>query len=287
MAMRTLSRLSAGGLCLFATASCLLQSRQMGLLSRAASSAKLLRLTVAGSRKQATFRSQVLQMSSKGDGGIGNPMNPESYTEKAWDAIAKLPQYAKKYSTQYAEASLVLRGLLDEGPSGLAQRVIQKAGANYQKIEDELESHLLKMPKISDTSNISMGRTMNDCLAKANQLKRDFGDQFISVEHLLLAVADTEGITKKVFTTGGTDLAKLKEAVMAIRGSNKVTSRNPEVSYEALKQYSRDLTEAAAEGKLDPVIGRDEEIRRAIQILSRRTKNNPILLGKKKISFAS
>ena len=218
-------------------------------------------------------------MSSKDD-GISNPMNPQSYTEKAWDSIAKLPQYAKKYSTQYAEASLVLRGLLDEGPSGLAQRVIQKAGANYQKIEDELESHLLKMPKISDTSNISMGRTMNDCLAKANQLKRDFGDQFISVEHLLLAVADTDGITRKVFTSGGTDLAKLKEAVMAIRGSNKVTTRNPEVSYEALKQYSRDLTEAAAEGKLDPVIGRDEEIRRAIQILSRRTKNNPILLGR-------
>ena len=78
---------------------------------------------------------------------------------------------------------------------------------------------------------------------------------------------------------GNINLAKLKEAVMSIRGSNKVTSRNPEVSYEALKQYSRDLTAAAAEGKLDPVIGRDEEIRRAIQILSRRTKNNPILLG--------
>ena len=126
---------------------------------------------------------------------------------------------------------------------------------------------------------------MNDCLAKASQLKRDFGDQFISVEHLLLAVADTDGITKKVFQDGGVNLAKLKEAVMSIRGSNKVTSRNPEVSYEALKQYSRDLTAAAAEGKLDPVIGRDEEIRRAIQILSRRTKNNPILLGKATNSF--
>jgi ATP-dependent Clp protease ATP-binding subunit ClpB len=226
------------------------------------------------------YRSQALKMSSKGDGGgVDNPMNPQIYTEKAWDAIAKLPQYAKKYSTQYAEASLVLRGLLDDGPSGLAQRVIQKAGINYEKIESDLESHLLKMPKISDTSNISMGRTMNDCLAKAGQLKRDFGDQFISVEHLLLAVADTDGITKKVFIDGGSNVTKLKEAVMAIRGTNKVTSRNPEVSYEALKQYSRDLTAAAAEGKLDPVIGRDEEIRRAIQILSRRTKNNPILLG--------
>lgn len=280
MSARSLGRLSANGLCFLATAAYLIQSRQFGLLTRTSASTNAFRLSTIGSANKLMYRSQSLKMSSKGDGGVDNPMNPQMYTEKAWDAIAKLPQYAKKYSTQYAEASLVLRGLLDDGPSGLAQRVIQKAGGNYEKIEGDLESHLIKMPKISDTSNISMGRTMNDCLAKASQLKRDFGDQFISVEHLLLAVADTDGITKKVFIDGGSNLAKLKEAVMAIRGSNKVTSRNPEVSYEALKQYSRDLTEAAKEGKLDPVIGRDEEIRRAIQILSRRTKNNPILLGK-------
>eukprot|EP00596_Hydrurales_sp_CCMP1899_P000317 CAMPEP_0119044926 /NCGR_PEP_ID=MMETSP1177-20130426/35757_1 /TAXON_ID=2985 /ORGANISM="Ochromonas sp, Strain CCMP1899" /LENGTH=930 /DNA_ID=CAMNT_0007015845 /DNA_START=219 /DNA_END=3011 /DNA_ORIENTATION=- len=224
-------------------------------------------------------RLQSLQMSSNQGGGVDNPMNPQIYTEKAWDAIAKLPAYAKKYSTQYAEASLVLRALLDDGPAGLAQRVIQKAGSDYSKIDLALEDHLQKLPKISDTSQISMGRSMNDCLAKAGELKREFGDQFISVEHLLLAVADTDGITKRIFTDSGSNLTKLKEAVNGIRGSNKVTSRNPEVSYEALKQYSRDLTAAAAEGKLDPVIGRDEEIRRAIQILSRRTKNNPILLG--------
>lgn len=280
MAARSLQRLSAGGMCLLATAACLIQSRQLGFITKTATTSRAYRLATVTSRNHQMYRSQALKMSSKGDGGgVDNPMNPQIYTEKAWDAIAKLPQYAKKYSTQYAEASLVLRGLLDDGPSGLAQRVIQKAGINYEKIESDLESHLLKMPKISDTSNISMGRTMNDCLAKAGQLKRDFGDQFISVEHLLLAVADTDGITKKVFIDGGSNVTKLKEAVMAIRGTNKVTSRNPEVSYEALKQYSRDLTAAAAEGKLDPVIGRDEEIRRAIQILSRRTKNNPILLG--------
>lgn len=280
MAARSLQRLSAGSMCLLATAACLIQSRQLGFISKTATTSRAYRLATVASRNHQMYRSQALKMSSKGDGGgVDNPMNPQIYTEKAWDAIAKLPQYAKKYSTQYAEASLVLRGLLDDGPSGLAQRVIQKAGINYEKIESDLESHLLKMPKISDTSNISMGRTMNDCLAKAGQLKRDFGDQFISVEHLLLAVADTDGITKKVFIDGGSNVTKLKEAVMAIRGTNKVTSRNPEVSYEALKQYSRDLTAAAAEGKLDPVIGRDEEIRRAIQILSRRTKNNPILLG--------
>ena len=208
-------------------------------------------------------------------------MNPQLYTEKAWDAIGKLPSYAKKYSTQSAEAALVLRALCDEGPSGLAQRVIKQAGVEYKAIDQKLEDALQKLPRTSniDTSQVSMGRSMSDCLSKAGQLRRDFGDQFISVEHLLLASADTDGITKNVFRDSGMSTNQLKEAIMAIRGNNKVTSRNPEVTYEALKQYSRDLTEAAAEGKLDPVIGRDEEIRRAIQILSRRTKNNPILLG--------
>ena len=282
MLIRSLGRLSAGGLCLLATATCFIQTRHLGFLTRSPATARVLRFATGLGQQQVTGRGQFLKMSSTGGGGVDNPMNPQIYTEKAWDSIAKLPQYAKKYSTQYAEASLILRGLLDDGPSGLAQRVIQKAGADYATIEKNLEDHLQKLPKVSDTSNISMGRSMNDVLAKASQLKRDFGDQFISVEHLLLAAADTDGITKKVFLDGGSNLTKLKAAVMEIRGTNKVTSRNPEVSYEALKQYSRDLTAAAAEGKLDPVIGRDEEIRRAIQILSRRTKNNPILLGTQK-----
>lgn len=99
------------------------------------------------------------------------------------------------------------------------------------------------------------------------------------MEHLLLATADLDGFTKSIFKECGTTYARLEEATNQIRGPNKVTTKNPEAKYEALEQYSRDLTKAASEGKLDPVIGRDEEIRRAIQILSRRTKNNPILIG--------
>ena len=238
----------------------------------------LTRISVARSNMQQFHRS--LHMSSNA-GGVDNPMNPQLYTEKAWDAIGKLPAYAKKYSTQSAEAALVLRALCDEGPSGLAQRVIKQAGVEYKNMDQKLEEALQKLPRTSnmDPSQVSMARSMSDCLSKAGQLRRDFGDQFISVEHLLLATADTDGITKNVFRDIGMSTTQLKEAIMVIRGNNKVTSRNPEVTYEALKQYSRDLTEAAAEGKLDPVIGRDEEIRRAIQILSRRTKNNPILLG--------
>ncbi len=132
---------------------------------------------------------------------------------------------------------------------------------------------------MSDVSQKMFGSSALQCLKKAGDLKVNFGDQFISVEHLLLATADMDGFLKSLFREVGSSLEELREATNEVRGDNKVTSRNPEASYEALEKYSRDLTKAAKEGKLDPVIGRDEEIRRTIQILSRRTKNNPILLG--------
>merc|ERR1712023_149078 len=113
----------------------------------------------------------------------------------------------------------------------------------------------------------------------AMEYKKEFGDSFISIEHLVLAVADIDSQVKTELKNMKLSLQQLKESVQAIRGNNKVTSKNPEASYEALEKYGRDLTQAALDGKLDPVIGRDDEIRRAVQILSRRTKNNPILLG--------
>jgi ATP-dependent Clp protease ATP-binding subunit ClpB len=206
--------------------------------------------------------------------------NPNSYTEKAYDAIAKLPQYADKYSTQYVEAPLLLRSLLDD-KAGLGRRILDKAGVDGNAINTNLDAYLNKQPKVSGSGDMqkSFGRSAMDCLTQANTIKAEMGDSFISIEHLLLSAASTAGYSKQVFLDAGVNIDKLKEAVNAIRGNNKVTSRNPENSYEALDKYARDLTAAAREGKLDPVIGRDDEIRRSIQILSRRTKNNPILLG--------
>lgn len=222
----------------------------------------------------------VFRMSSMGsNSGMDNPMNPNLYTEKAWDSVAKLPQYGDEYNAQSLEAHHLFSSLVDEGEQGLAQRILAKANVDIPVLKSKLENYLRKQPKVSDTSNKVMGQSLLQSLTKSNSFKKEFGDQFISIEHILLAIADTEGFTKKLLSEMNVSMQKLKDAVKDIRGANKVTSRTPEATYEALKKYSRDLTEAAAEGKLDPVIGRDEEIRRAIQILSRRTKNNPILLG--------
>jgi ATP-dependent Clp protease ATP-binding subunit ClpB len=217
-------------------------------------------------------------MSQQGD--PNNPMDPKIYTEKAYDAIAKLPQYADKYSTQYVEAPLLLRSLLDD-KAGLGRRILDKAGVDGNAINMNLDAHLNKQPKVTGSGDMqkSFGRSAMDCLTQANTIKAQMGDSFISIEHLLLSAASTAGYSKQVFSDAGVNIDKLKEAVSNIRGNNKVDSRNPENSYEALDKYARDLTAAAREGKLDPVIGRDDEIRRSIQILSRRTKNNPILLG--------
>ena len=211
--------------------------------------------------------------------GTENTQDPNTYTEKAWDAISKLPQYGDRFSTQHLEATHLLHGLLDEGPGGLTQRILAKAGLDPNVVNTKLEQHLTKQPRVSDTTNKMMGQSLMTALANSISFKKEYGDQFVSIEHLLLGTANTDGFTKKVFSDLGSGMSQLKEAVNAIRGTNKVTSRTPEVAYEALDKYCIDLTARASEGKLDPVIGRDDEIRRAIQILSRRTKNNPILLG--------
>jgi len=145
------------------------------------------------------------------------------YTEKAWDCVAKLPQYCEKYSTQYVEATHLLKSILDEGPGGLGQRILVKAGVDVGKIERNLDAFLNRQPKISDTSTKAMGNTMMSCLAKANDVKKDFGDQFISTEHLLLAAAETDGYSKRVFADAGYKSQQIKDAVKAIRGTSKVT----------------------------------------------------------------
>eukprot|EP00605_Chrysophyceae_sp_TOSAG23-4_P000878 GSChrysophyteH1.ASY1.ANO1.969.1 assembled CDS len=159
------------------------------------------------------------------------------------------------------------------------QSMCEKAkSGSTDLIINSLERHFRSSPKVSGAKPV-MGQGLLAVITDASTMRKDMGDSFISVEHLLLATARASGPAADAFKEHGITYSQLENAVREIRGSHTVTSRNAEASYEALSKYARDLTAAAADGKLDPVIGRDSEIRRTIQILSRRTKNNPILLG--------
>jgi ATP-dependent Clp protease ATP-binding subunit ClpB len=202
----------------------------------------------------------------------------ELFTEKAWGAIVSAQQLAQQKRQQQMESEHLLAALL--GQQGLAGRILEKAGVDMGTFNQKVDAFMARQPSLSaPPENVYLGKGLNSVLDQANSLKETYGDSYIAIEHLLLALASDERCGKQLLSQVGTNAGKLNDAVQAIRGSQKVTDQNPEGTYESLEKYGRDLTAAAREGKLDPVIGRDEEIRRTIQILSRRTKNNPVLIG--------
>ncbi len=206
------------------------------------------------------------------------PTNPNQFTEKAWEAIAHTPDIAKQYQLQQIESEHLMKALLEQ--EGLASAIFTKAGVNIQKLRDRTEEFIQRQPKVSGSStSVYLGRSLDTLLDRADGYRKEFQDEYISIEHLLLSYAKDDRFGKSLFQEFGLDEGKLKNIIKQIRGNQKVTDQNPEGKYEALEKYGRDLTEAARQGKLDPVIGRDDEIRRTIQILSRRTKNNPVLIG--------
>ena len=206
------------------------------------------------------------------------PTNPNQFTEKAWEAIAHTPDIAKQYNQQQIESEHLMKALLEQ--DGLAGGILTKAGASGQKLLEKTEQFVQRQPKVSGSStSVYLGRSLDTLLDRADGYRKEFQDEFISIEHLLLAYAKDDRFGKGLFQEFKLNEAKLKDIIKQIRGNQKVTDQNPEGKYQALEKYGRDLTEAARQGKLDPVIGRDDEIRRTIQILSRRTKNNPVLIG--------
>ncbi|MEI6828275.1 MAG: ATP-dependent chaperone ClpB [Synechococcaceae cyanobacterium ELA445] len=207
-------------------------------------------------------------------------MNPtaELFTEKAWGAVVAAQQLAQEKRQQQMETEHLLAALLAQ--DGLAGRILEKAGVAPGDLSQRVETYIKGQPSLSaPPESVYLGKALNTALDGANQLKGEFADSFISIEHLLLALAADPRCGRQLLSQAGTDADKLRKAIETVRGSQKVTDQNPEGTYESLDKYGRDLTKAAREGKLDPVIGRDEEIRRTIQILSRRTKNNPVLIG--------
>ncbi|OUL22576.1 ATP-dependent chaperone ClpB [Nostoc sp. 106C] len=206
------------------------------------------------------------------------PTNPNQFTEKAWEAIAHTPDIVKQYQQQQIESEHLMKALLEQ--EGLASGILTKAGVNLQKVRDRAEQFIQRQPKVSGSStSVYLGRSLDTLLDRADAYRKEFKDEYISIEHLLLAYAKDDRFGKALFQEFGLDEGKLKNIIKQIRGSQTVTDQNPEGKYQSLEKYGRDLTEAARKGQLDPVIGRDDEIRRTIQILSRRTKNNPVLIG--------
>lgn len=202
----------------------------------------------------------------------------ELFTEKAWAAIVASQQLAQQRRQQQMESEHLFAALLAQ--QGLSGRILEKAGVDVGTLSQRVEAFIAGQPSLSaPPDNVYLGKGLNTLLDQASELKGSYGDSYIAIEHLLLALAIDDRCGKQLLSQAGADAAKLKDAVNAVRGSQKVSDQNPEGTYESLEKYGRDLTAAARDGKLDPVIGRDEEIRRTIQILSRRTKNNPVLIG--------
>ena len=206
------------------------------------------------------------------------PSNPNQFTERAWAAIATTTDLAKQWQHQQIETEHLMLALLDE--DGLASRILQKAGASVGDLRSATEAFLRKQPQVKGQSDtVYLGRSLNMLLDRAEAFRKEFEDDYISIEHLVLGYPEDARFGKSLLREATLGAKQLRTAVEQVRGHQKVTDQNPEGKYEALEKYGRDLTEYAREGRLDPVIGRDDEIRRTIQILSRRTKNNPVLIG--------
>jgi len=204
------------------------------------------------------------------------------FTQKLQEALGAAQSKAVRHGNQQVDVEHLLLALLEQEP-GLAVSALNKANIDVQALKQRVEHELEKLPKVSSpggtADNVYISGRLNRLLTQAEDESKKLGDQYVSVEHVLLAITDDSGPAGRIFREFGITRERLMQVLREIRGNQRVTSQNPEATYEALERYGRDLTQLAAQGKLDPVIGRDEEIRRVIQVLSRRTKNNPVLIG--------
>ena len=205
-------------------------------------------------------------------------MQPDRFTLKAQEALQTAHGIATEYDHQYIDCEHLLLALLRD-EEGLAPRILAKMDISPELLRGQLEQHLSEQPQVTGITEIHITERFNSVLIAAEKAAKKLKDEYVSVEHLLIALIESDGACGRILKESGATKDKLLEALKGVRGSHRVTSQSPESTYEALQQYGIDLTALAREGKLDPVIGRDDEIRRAIEILSRRRKNNPVLIG--------
>ncbi|MGD1805924.1 ATP-dependent chaperone ClpB [Dapis sp. BLCC M126] len=222
------------------------------------------------------------------------PTDPSKFTEQAWDAIVKSQDVAKRYQNQQLEVEHLIIALLEQ--QGTANKILNRAGIEPERLLQQIDAFAKRQPKVGSIEHLYLGQGLEIFLDLADEAKEKWEDKFIAVEHLLVAFHQDKRLGNKLIgggtpqlptrpgferpqTTPQIEFEELEATIKAVRGSSKVEDQNPEASYDALEKYGRDLTELAKAGKLDPVIGRDEEIRRVVSCLSRRTKNNPVLIG--------
>ena len=204
-------------------------------------------------------------------------MNFNKFTIKAQETIQEAVKQASSHGQQVIEPAHILEGILRTSEQ-IASFLLQKAGANINRVKGDVAAIIGTLPKVSGGEPY-LGRESNSVLTKAEEIATRYGDEFVSVEPLLLALLEVKSNVSEMLRNNGVERKGLEEAINELRKGEKVTSQSAEESYQALEKYAVNLNSAAKSGKLDPVIGRDDEIRRILQILSRRTKNNPILIG--------
>src|SRR5512136_893965 len=206
-------------------------------------------------------------------------MDLNKYTQKAQEAVLAAQSLAQEHNHSQIEPAHLLLALLRQS-DGVVPQIVQKVGARPGLLISDLEAELNRMPRAyGATAQAALSRALSDVLNAAEKQAAQMRDEYVSAEHLLLALARSGGFAGQLLARYGLNETTILQVLTQIRGSQRVTSQDPEATYQALEKYGRDLTDLARQGKLDPVIGRDQEIRRTIQILSRRTKNNPVLIG--------
>src|SRR6202522_3639712 len=209
-------------------------------------------------------------------------MNANRFTEKLQEALGRAQNAALSAHNQTVDVEHLLASLLEDN-EGLASSILKLTGIDRDAVSRKLSADLAKIPKVTgggaDSGQIYAAQRLGRVLARAEQEAGKLKDEYVSVEHVLIAMLDEPGAASKILREAGLTHEKLMAVLKKVRGNQRVTSSNPEATYQSLEKYGRDLTKLAGAGKIDPVIGRDEEIRRVIQVLSRRTKNNPVLIG--------
>ena len=205
-------------------------------------------------------------------------IDPNKLTEKSQEALVAAQQKARDEGHAQIDVEHLAQALVDQ-PGGIVPSVLTALGVQSAQISTALATELQRQPKVSGNVQVGASARLGRVLQQAQKEAQSLGDEYVSTEHLLLAMTEDQGYIGQALKRQGVTHERVLNALKDVRGQQRVTDQNPEGKYQALDKYGRDITDLARKNKIDPVIGRDEEIRRVIQVLSRRTKNNPVLIG--------